>query len=164
MDIFGTDKHKIIHGDALKVLQTEVIDNSVDLIFADPPSNIGKSFNGHIEKWKTEEAYLDWCYKWLDLCIQKSFFIRGDQHGSSLLIPGGMLLFPQAYCCTQDHWTVQQLEPPYLHFQISKVILLFSRECTNCFPQCFPRRNARGNSQHFKLLTFIEAMSAISDG
>lgn len=100
----------------------------------------------------------------LDLCIQKSFFIRGDQHGSSLLIPGGMLLFPQAYCCTQDHWTVQQLEPPYLHFQISKVILLFSRECTNCFPQCFPRRNARENSQHFKLLTFIEAMSAISDG
>jgi site-specific DNA-methyltransferase (adenine-specific) len=37
MEIFGTDKHKIIHGDALEVLLTEVPDNSVDLIFADPP-------------------------------------------------------------------------------------------------------------------------------
>jgi site-specific DNA-methyltransferase (adenine-specific) len=43
----------------------------VDLIFADPPYNIGKNFNGHIEKWKTEEAYLEWCYKWLQLCIEK---------------------------------------------------------------------------------------------
>lgn len=71
MEIFGTENHKIIHGDALLVLQTEVADNSVDLIFADPPYNIGKNFNGHIEKWATEEAYLEWCYKWLDLCVKK---------------------------------------------------------------------------------------------
>jgi len=70
MEIFGTDIHKIIHGDALETLKT-LPDNSVDLIFADPPYNIGKNFNGQIEKWKTEEAYLEWCYKWLDLCIQK---------------------------------------------------------------------------------------------
>ena len=44
MEIFGTDKHKIIHGDALQVLQNQVADNSVDLIFADPPYNIGKNF------------------------------------------------------------------------------------------------------------------------
>lgn len=71
MEIFGTDNHKIIHGDALEVLRTEVADNSVDLFFADPPYNIGKNFNGHIEKWATEEAYLKWCYEWLDLCIKK---------------------------------------------------------------------------------------------
>jgi adenine-specific DNA-methyltransferase len=71
MEIFGTDNHKIIHGDALEVLQTQVVDNSVDLFFADPPYNIGKNFNGHIEKWPTEEAYLEWCYEWLDLCIKK---------------------------------------------------------------------------------------------
>lgn len=71
MEIFGNDKHKIILGDALEALRTEVADNSVDLIFADPPYNIGKSFNGHKEKWATEEDYLNWCYKWLDLCIQK---------------------------------------------------------------------------------------------
>ncbi|MEA5404755.1 adenine-specific DNA-methyltransferase [Arcicella sp. DC2W] len=71
MEIFGTNNHKIIHGDALTALQTQVADNSVDLIFADPPYNIGKNFSGHIEKWASEEAYLDWCYQWIDLCLKK---------------------------------------------------------------------------------------------
>lgn len=70
MEIFGDEKHKIIFGDALEALPT-IADNSVDLIFADPPYNIGKNFNGKIEKWKTEEEYLEWCYLWLDLCIKK---------------------------------------------------------------------------------------------
>lgn len=70
MEIFGNENHKIILGDALEALKT-LPDNSVDLIFADPPYNIGKNFNGHIEKWKSEEAYLEWCYEWFDLCIQK---------------------------------------------------------------------------------------------
>jgi adenine-specific DNA-methyltransferase len=71
MEVFGTHSHTIIHGDALQALQTLVPDHSVDLIFADPPYNIGKNFNGHIEKWDTEEEYLKWCYQWLDLCIRK---------------------------------------------------------------------------------------------
>ncbi len=70
MEIFGNDQHKIIHGDALKALAA-LSDNSIDLIFADPPYNIGKNFNGHKDKWATEEDYLTWCYKWLDLCVQK---------------------------------------------------------------------------------------------
>lgn len=70
MEILGNEQHRIIHGDALEALNT-LPNNSVDLIFADPPYNIGKNFNGHIEKWKTEEKYLEWCYNWLDLCIQK---------------------------------------------------------------------------------------------
>ena len=70
MEILGNNKHKIIYADALEALKT-LPDNSVDLIFADPPYNIGKNFNGKIEKWDTEESYLEWCYEWLDLCIQK---------------------------------------------------------------------------------------------
>lgn len=70
MEILGNDKHKIIYADALEALKT-LPDNSVDLIFADPPYNIGKNFNGKIEKWDTEESYLEWCYEWLDLCVQK---------------------------------------------------------------------------------------------
>lgn len=71
MEVFGTDSHKVIHGDAIEALKSQIEDNSVDLIFADPPYNIGKSFNGHIEKWETEDAYIEWCYQWLDLCVQK---------------------------------------------------------------------------------------------
>jgi adenine-specific DNA-methyltransferase len=70
MEILGNDKHKIIYADALEALKT-LPDSSLDLIFADPPYNIGKNFNGKIEKWDTEESYIEWCYEWLDLCIQK---------------------------------------------------------------------------------------------
>lgn len=71
MEFLGTNKYKIIHGDALQALKYEVKDNSVDLIFADPPYNIGKNFAGCKDKWNSDEDYLDWCYQWLDLCIKK---------------------------------------------------------------------------------------------
>ena len=67
---YGNDQHKIIQGDSLKELQ-KLEDESIHLIFADPPYNIGKNFNGNKDKWQTDELYLEWCYKWLDLCIQK---------------------------------------------------------------------------------------------
>ena len=69
--VFQKENHQAILGDALDVLQTHIPDASVDLIFSDPPYNIGKDFNGRKDKWETEEAYLDWCYQWLDLCIEK---------------------------------------------------------------------------------------------
>lgn len=71
MEIFSNENHKIIRGDAVEVLAQNVEDDSIDLIFADPPYNIGKNFNGHKDKWATDEEYLNWCYQWLDLCIKK---------------------------------------------------------------------------------------------
>ncbi|HAQ20255.1 MAG TPA: adenine-specific DNA-methyltransferase [Prolixibacteraceae bacterium] len=70
MEIFGNKKHQIILGDALEALRN-IPDGSVDLIFADPPYNIGKNFNGHKDKWATEDDYLNWCYSWLDQCVKK---------------------------------------------------------------------------------------------
>lgn len=70
IEILGNQNHKIIFGDALEGLKA-IPDESIDLIFADPPYNIGKNFNGKIEKWDSEEEYLEWCYEWLDLCVQK---------------------------------------------------------------------------------------------
>ncbi len=70
MEIFGNEYHKIIYTDVLEGLNL-IPDNSVDLIFADPPYNIGKKFNGKIEKWENEECYLEWCYKWLEICVKK---------------------------------------------------------------------------------------------
>ena len=68
--ILGNDNYKIFHGDALEALSL-IEDESVDLIFADPPYNIGKNFAGCKDKWETDEAYLEWCYRWLSLCIKK---------------------------------------------------------------------------------------------
>ena len=67
---FSNNNGRIFHGDALEVLQ-QIPDESVDLIFVDPPYNIGKNFAGRKDKWKTDEDYLKWCYQWIDLCIRK---------------------------------------------------------------------------------------------
>lgn len=73
MGKFYTDKiNTIYHGDALSVLASSDIPNeSVDLIFADPPYNIGKNFNGFIDKWRSDEDYINWIEKWLSLCFDK---------------------------------------------------------------------------------------------
>lgn len=71
MKLFENNGHAIIWGDAVEALTTEIPDRSVDLIFADPPYNIGKNFNGRKDRWPSDEAYLSWCYQWLELCIAK---------------------------------------------------------------------------------------------
>ena len=70
IETLGNGKLQIFHGDALEVLQA-IPDSSVDLIFVDPPYNIGKDFAGRKDKWDTDEDYLKWCYLWIDLCIKK---------------------------------------------------------------------------------------------
>ncbi len=67
---YTSGQHTIYHGDALNVLPT-LQDESVDLIFADPPYNIGKQFASFTDRWSSNEAYVEWCRKWIDLCVQK---------------------------------------------------------------------------------------------
>lgn len=65
---FRDNSHHIIHGDVLQSL-AQIQDESVNLIFADPPYNIGKDFDGLLEKWD-EEEFLNWCYEWIDECYR----------------------------------------------------------------------------------------------
>ena len=62
--------NQIICADVFEGLSC-VLDNSVDLIFIDPPYNIGKKFDSSIDKWSSDDEYLAWCYKWIDECINK---------------------------------------------------------------------------------------------
>ena len=71
MNLFEKNGHAIIWGDAIEALTVEIPEGSVDLVFADPPYNIGKNFNGRPDRWPSDEVYLSWCYKWLELCISK---------------------------------------------------------------------------------------------
>ncbi|MDR3271939.1 MAG: adenine-specific DNA-methyltransferase, partial [Flavobacteriaceae bacterium] len=71
MEILGNENHKIIQGDSLDILTSGIPNNSIDLIFVDPPYNMGKNFNGLKDKWLTDEEYLNWCYKWIEQCIKK---------------------------------------------------------------------------------------------
>jgi len=86
MQVFENGEHVIIWGDAIKALSSNIPDDSVDLIFADPPYNIGKNFSGRKDKWESEEVYLQWCYEWLNLCVQKlkdtgSFYLMSATQG-----------------------------------------------------------------------------------
>lgn len=63
---FAADGHKIIEGDATEALKS-IESSSVDLIFADPPYNIGKDFDG-IHDRVDEAEYFEWCWSWLGEC------------------------------------------------------------------------------------------------
>lgn len=78
-DTFKSNDHTIIHGDVLTSLKT-LEDETVDLIFADPPYNIGKNFDGLRESWG-EIDFLQWCYEWLDECHRVL-----KQHGTFYLM------------------------------------------------------------------------------
>ena len=71
MKVFANGSHQVIWGDVISTLNEYVDDESVDLIFADPPYNIGKNFNSTMDRWATDEEYLNWCYQWIDLCVKK---------------------------------------------------------------------------------------------
>lgn len=71
MKVFENNEHAVVWGDVQEALSGYVPDNSVDLIFADPPYNIGKNFNGRKDRWPSDEAYCQWCYQWLELCVRK---------------------------------------------------------------------------------------------
>ena len=60
----GNDQHQIYLGDSLEVLKA-IDAESVDLIFADPPYNIGKKYGDFIDSWPSEKAYVDWCKEWI---------------------------------------------------------------------------------------------------
>ena len=61
---------RILVGDCLQVLPS-IPDESIDLVFADPPYNIGKRFGQFKDCWSSDRQYAEWCYRWLDLVIAK---------------------------------------------------------------------------------------------
>lgn len=71
MQILGNELCLAILGNTEEVLDRQVADASVDLIFVDPPYNIGKRFSNFYDKWPGDREYAEWCYRWLDVCIKK---------------------------------------------------------------------------------------------
>jgi len=70
MEFYERNGQKLINTDVFTGLDA-IKNESIDLIFIDPPYNIGKNFITTKDKWKTDEEYLNWSYKWIDKCIEK---------------------------------------------------------------------------------------------
>jgi len=66
---------ELFHGDCLDLMAT-MADNSIDLIFADPPFNLGKLYGSHYDDEKAEAEYVAWSREWIE-------------EGARLLSPGG---------------------------------------------------------------------------
>lgn len=99
--LFSADGVVVAHGDALDVLDRVVEDGSVKLVFADPPYNIGKSFGAFRDKWPSDKAYADWCYKWLAICLRK---LADD---GSLYVMASTQSMPYLDLWLRDHCSVQ---------------------------------------------------------
>ncbi|MGM0109161.1 adenine-specific DNA-methyltransferase [Enterococcus sp. AZ172] len=65
----GDDKHLIINGDSLKVMMN-MKSETIDLIFADEPYNIGKDFGNNKDRWDSTEAYIDWNKSWIEQAMR----------------------------------------------------------------------------------------------
>lgn len=76
--------NKIYEGDCIALL-SQVGDESVDLIIADPPYNLNKDFGNDSDRWDKVQDWVEWSKKWINLAVQKlkptgSIFIYGIHH------------------------------------------------------------------------------------
>lgn len=84
--------NKIICGDCIEILGG-VKKPFVDLIFADPPFNIGYKYDKYNDKQK-KEHYIEWTRKWMEACCNVlkpsgSFYIAiGDDYAANVRIIG----------------------------------------------------------------------------
>ena len=69
IEYIGNENSLAICGDSIEVLR-KINEKSINLIFADPPYNIGKHFGNNIDKWNEVDEYIEWCIEWIDECFR----------------------------------------------------------------------------------------------
>ena len=81
---------KIHQGDCIKLMQ-RIEDGSVDLVFADPPFNIGYEYDEYDDR-QEDQKYLDWCSQWMAeiyriLSPSGTFWLAiGDEYAAELKV------------------------------------------------------------------------------
>lgn len=66
---FRTELGTLYNGDCLVLLRS-MQDECVDMVFADPPFNLGKLYDPGVNDSLTVSQYLNWTYEWLDECVR----------------------------------------------------------------------------------------------
>jgi len=86
----GPPVGRIVQGDAVKVLAGWPA-GCVDLVFADPPFNIGYEYDRYRDD-RAPEEYLTWTEKWIDACLRVlkpdgTFWIAiGDEYAAEIRV------------------------------------------------------------------------------
>jgi DNA modification methylase len=82
--------NKILCGDCIEIL-SEITEPFADLIFADPPFNIGSKYDKYYDK-KKKQNYIAWTREWMESCHKVlkshgSFYIAiGDDYAANVKI------------------------------------------------------------------------------
>jgi site-specific DNA-methyltransferase (adenine-specific) len=86
--VHQTSFGELYHGDCLDLMRL-MDDGSVDLVFADPPFNLGKDYGKKVNDSLAEERYLSWCREagltfrhWVAIDIKFSLPIPGRLYPS----------------------------------------------------------------------------------
>lgn len=66
---FCTKLGALYRGDCMNILP-ELPAESVDLVFADPPFNLGKTYASGMDDAIPAEGYIAWCKQWIDACVR----------------------------------------------------------------------------------------------
>lgn len=66
---FATDHGALYRGDCMEHL-SQLADESVDLVFADPPFNLGKTYASGIDDAIPHNHYLEWSRRWINECVR----------------------------------------------------------------------------------------------
>ncbi len=81
---------KIHQGDCIKLMR-RIDDGSIDLVFADPPFNIGYEYDEYDDR-QDDQKYLDWCQQWIAevhrvLSPSGTFWLAiGDEYAAELKV------------------------------------------------------------------------------
>ncbi len=126
---FTSNLGELYQGDCLEVMK-HISDNSIDLIFADPPFNLNKKYESGINDYISEQEYLKWTEEWVLECIR-------------ILAPGGSIF-------------VYNL--PYWNTHISMILnkyLNFRHWISISMKGARPVKN-KLNPEHYSLLYYIK--------
>lgn len=67
--VFRSSHGLLYQGDCLDLL-ANLDDGTTDVVFADPPFNLGKDYGRGISDSLAEQEYLEWCSRWIKECCR----------------------------------------------------------------------------------------------
>ncbi|EMJ96414.1 DNA methylase domain protein [Leptospira kirschneri str. JB] len=66
---FESNQGVLFDKDCLTILP-EIVEESVDTVFADPPFNIGKTYRRNTNDKRPEHEYIEWSKAWIRECVR----------------------------------------------------------------------------------------------
>lgn len=129
-EAYHTAQGVLYQGDCLPWLKA-LPDAAVQMVFADPPFNLGKNYGHNISDKMKEEEYLAWSQAWLEECVR-------------ILSPGGSLLV-----FNLPKWLI-----PYGSF-LNNREMLFRHWIACRMPKAYPR-GKKMSPAHYGLLYYTK--------